>query len=315
MSPAPTVGVDLGGTKIYAVAVTDGEVVASAKRSTPRKGGPDAVISRVIDAIDRLELPAPPARIGIGGPGPSRAGSTLLGPAPNLVGWDVPVDLAPPLRERFGADLLVAVDNDVNAAARAEAAIGAGRGASDLLTVFVGTGVGGGLVLDGRVRTGAHGMAGEIGHLPVVPDGEECGCGGRGHVESYAGRAGMERIARRRHAAGEPTALVELAGDGRMRSSVWEQAVDAGDPMAVELVAAASHHVGTAVAQVALVADVALVAIGGGLAERLGSAFLAAVEQRAHESLPWPSALRVVPTLLGDPVGAIGAALLVAERP
>ncbi|WP_195210462.1 ROK family protein [Actinomarinicola tropica] len=315
MAPPPTVGVDLGGTKIYAVALADGEVVATAKRSTPRTGGPSAVLERVAEAVERLGLDGPPHRIGIGGPGPSRAGRTTLGPAPNLAGWDDAVDLAPPLRERFGEDLVVVVDNDVNAAARAEAALGAGAGAPDLLTVFVGTGVGGGLVLDGRVRTGAHGMAGEIGHLLVVPDGEPCGCGGRGHVEAYAGRAGMERIARRRHDAGEPTALVDLAGEGRMRSSIWAEALASGDAMAAELVESAASHVGTALAQVALVVDVGLVAVGGGLAERLGASFLGAVEQRVHDLLPWDSDLHVVPTRLGDPAGAIGAALLAAEQP
>lgn len=305
----PTVGVDLGGTKIYAVALVDGEVVATAKRSTPREGGPSAVVDRIGDAIDRLGLDAAPSRIGVGGPGPARPGTTTLGPAPNLAGWDAPVDLAPLLRARVG-DVEVAVDNDVNAAARAEAHLGAGRGASDLLAVFVGTGVGGGLVLDGVVRRGAGGMAGEIGHLTVVPDGEPCGCGGRGHLEAYAGRAGIERIARRRHAAGESSLLVELAGDGRMKSSVVESALAEGDPLAVELVAGAAAAVGVAVAQVALVVDVSLVAIGGGLGERLGGPFRDAVSAAARAAIPWPSDLQVVPTQLGDAGGAIGAALL-----
>lgn len=310
----PTVGVDLGGTKIYAVAVADGEVVATAKRSTPRDGGPDAVIARLGDVVDRLDLGGTPTRIGIGGPGPSRPGATTLGPAPNLPGWDVAVDLASPLRARFG-DVAITVENDVNAAARAEARLGAGVGAPDLLAVFVGTGVGGGLVLDGVVRGGAHGMAGEIGHLVVMPDGEVCGCGGRGHVEAYAGRAGIERVARRRHAAGELTALVDLAGEGRMKSSVIAQALAAEDAVAAELVATAAEVVGVAIAQVALVVDIGLVAVGGGLGERLGDPFLAAVRDAVVRTLPWESDLQIVPTRLGDAAGAIGAALLADSSP
>ena len=306
----PTVGVDLGGTKIYAVAVDGGEVVATSKRSTPREGTPADVVDRVGDAIERLGLDGPPTRIGIGGPGPARPGRTTLGPAPNLPEWDEPVDLAAPLRARFGGDVDVRIDNDVNAAARAEARLGAGVGADDLLAVFVGTGVGGGLVLDGHVRRGAHGLAGEIGHLVAVPGGETCGCGGRGHVEAYAGRAGIERIARRRHAGGEATLLVDLAGEGRMKSSVVAEALAAGDPMAAELVAEAAAVVGRAIAEVVLVVDVALVAVGGGLAERLAEPFLVGIRDAASEALPWESDLRIVATRLGDAAGAVGAALL-----
>lgn len=316
MSRVPaTVGVDLGGTKILTAAVVDGEVVATSKRSTPRTGTPADVLDRVADAIDRLEVEGKEiggrlTRIGIGAPGPARPDSTLVGAAPNLPGWDEPVDVGAALRDRFG-DVEVRVGNDVNVAALAEFHHGAGRDSEHLLAVFVGTGVGGGLVLDGRLRTGHSGVAGEIGHLSVVPDGEPCGCGGLGHVESYAGRAGIERIARRRHEAGEPTALVELAGEGRMKSSVVAGALDKGDVMAGELVADAARIVGVAVASVVLVVDVGTVAIGGGLAERLGEPFLTSVEESCRRALPWDSAVPdIVPTRLGDDAGALGAALL-----
>ena len=312
-----TIGVDLGGTKILTVALVDGEVVATAKRSTPRTGTPDDVLERVGDAIDRLDVGGRDiggtiTRIGVGAPGPPQPGGTTVGAAPNLPGWDAPVDVGAVLRERFG-EVEVRVDNDVNVAALAEFQMGAGREVDDLLAVFVGTGVGGGLVLGGDLRVGATGLAGEIGHLPVVPGGDPCGCGGRGHVESYAGRAGIERIARRRHEGGEPTALVELAGEGRMKSSVIAAALAQGDAMAEDLVADAARVVGLAVASVSLVVDVGTVAIGGGLAERLAEPFLSAIDASCRAALPWPAATpRVVPTELGDDAGAIGAALLFA---
>jgi glucokinase len=312
-----TIGVDLGGTKILTAAVVDGEVVATAKRSTPRTGTPSDVLERVADAIDKLDVGGPEiggriSRIGIGAPGPARPGSTMVGAAPNLPGWDEPVDVGAALRERFG-DIEVQVGNDVNVAALAEFHHGAGRDAEDMLAVFVGTGVGGGLVLGGRLRAGSSGVAGEIGHLPVVTGGEPCGCGGAGHVESYAGRAGIERIARRRHGAGEHTALVELAGDGRMKSSVIADALAEGDAMTAELVSEAARIVGLAVASVVLSVDVGTVAIGGGLAERLGEPFLAAVAESCHHAVPWKAAVPdIVPTRLGDDAGALGAALLFA---
>src|SRR6266550_1590552 len=108
-------------------------------------------------------------------------------------------------------------------------------GAAAVLGVWVGTGVGGGLILDGTLRRGDSGYAGEIGHTIVHPGGRVCGCGGRGHLEAYAGRAALEREARERHAAGTPTALVELAGDARMTSRVWASALDASDVVAIEL--------------------------------------------------------------------------------
>jgi glucokinase len=310
-----TVGVDLGGTKILTAAVVDGEVVATAKRSTPRTGTPADVLDQVAAAIDKLDVEGPDIegrimRIGIGAPGPARPGGTTVGAAPNLPGWDEPVDVGAALRERFG-DVEVQVGNDVNVAALAEFHRGAGRDADDLLAVFVGTGVGGGLVLGGRLRAGNSGVAGEIGHLPVVADGEPCGCGGTGHVESYAGRAGIERIARRRHDSGEHTALVELAGDGRMKSSVIAGALAAGDAMTAELLADAARFVGLAVASVVLAVDVGTVAVGGGLAERLGESFLDAITDSCREAVPWPSAVpSIVPTQLGDEAGALGAALL-----
>jgi glucokinase len=309
-----TVGVDLGGTKILTVAVVGGEVVATAKRSTPREGTPADVLARVGDAIDRLDVGGKKihghiVQVGLGAPGPGAPGGTTVGPAPNLPGWDHPVDVVPALSERY-PDAEIRVDNDVNVAAFAEAKRGAGRGKRDLLAVFVGTGVGGGVVLDGDLRRGASGLAGEIGHIQIVPGGEPCGCGGTGHVEAYAGRAGIERIARRRHAAGEATALVELAGDGRMKSSVVAAALAEGDAMAIGLVADAARAVGQAIASVSLIVDIGTVAIGGGLAERLGEPFLTSIGDACRDALPWAATPEIVPTRLGDDAGAVGAALL-----
>jgi glucokinase len=206
----------------------------------------------------------------------------------------------------------VVLDNDVNVATVAEHRLGAARDTDDVLGVFVGTGVGGGLVLGGDLRRGVTGATGEIGHMVVeVELGRRCGCGLAGHVEAYAGRASIEREARRRHAEGEATALVDLAGDGRMKSSVVAKALAAGDPMAIELLDEAVRALGAGIASAVTLLDLPLVVVGGGLADKLGSGFVGRIEEAVRSRLFLASSpVRVVPAELGDLGGAIGAALL-----
>lgn len=309
----PLVGIDLGGTKLQGVRVDGGEVVADAKIATPRTGVA-GVVGAVVECIERLGGTASLDGIGIGAPGVIEAGTGTLVRAPNLVGFDGPVPLAALLGEALdlASSVPLVVDNDVNAAVVAEHRLGAARGVDDVLGVWVGTGVGGGLVLDGRLRRGPSGGAGEIGHVGVVVDGgRQCGCGLFGHLEAYAGRASMEIEARRRHRAGTPTRLVEIAGDKRMKSSVFAKALEAGDEVAVELLDDAVRALGVALASVATLVDLQVVVVGGGLAAKVGPRFVGRVEQAVRSRLfVRPSPLRVVPAALGDLAGALGAALL-----
>jgi glucokinase len=199
----------------------------------------------------------------------------------------------------------------VNVATVAEHQLGAGKGASDVLGVFVGTGVGGGMVLGGQLRRGKEGYAGEIGHIVIRQGGRRCGCQGLGHLEAYAGRGAMEEIARDRAAHGTRTVLVELAGEGRMTSSVFAAALEQGDPVVVELLDDAVSALGAGIGSAVTLLDVEVVVVGGGLADRLGPAFVGRVEQAAREQLfASASRLRVVPAALGDQAGALGAALI-----
>jgi glucokinase len=307
------VGVDLGGTKVQAVAVSGDEVTASARRSTPA-GGPEAVVAAVAEVIAELGDPKAVAAVGVGAPGAIEVGSGVVQRAPNLEGFDHPVPLGELLSKALGG-VPVAVDNDVNVAALAEHRLGAGVGSDDLLAVFVGTGVGGGLILGGQVRRGPGGVAGEIGHVIVKDGGRRCGCGGHGHLEAYAGRAGMERTARKRHEDGTKTKLVKLAGDGRMKSSVFAKALDEGDKLARELVDEAAQALGAALASAVALVDLDRVVLGGGLGDRLGQPFIDAVQQATHERLFIPDApFSIVPAALGDLAGARGAALLAREQ-
>jgi glucokinase len=307
------VGVDLGGTKIQVIQVADDEIVASARRDTPPGGGPEAVVAAVAQVVGELGDTKGVTAVGVGAPGAIDAGTGVVKRAPNLAGFDHPVPLGPLLSEALG--LPVVVDNDVNVAALAEHRLGAGVGSDDLLAVFVGTGVGGGLVLGGQVRRGPGGVAGEIGHVIVRDGGRRCGCGGRGHLEAYAGRAGMERTARKRHDEGTKTKLVKLAGHGRMKSSVFAKALEEGDHLAQELVDEAAQALGAALASAVALVDLDRVVLGGGLGDRLGAPFIEAVERETRERLFVPDApFAVVPAALGDLAGARGAALLAREQ-
>jgi glucokinase len=305
------IGIDLGGTKIYGVRLKGTDVVAEAKGKTPVQGGPLAIVDAIAELVDELGgAKAAPDGLGVGAPGVIDVETGVIRVAPNLPGWIEPFALGPALAEATGVSK-VALDNDVNVGIAAEHRLGAAKGADEVLGVFVGTGVGGGLVLGGAVRRGASGLAGEIGHVVVKPGGRPCGCGGRGHLEAYAGRAGMERRARELEAKGQDTALVELAKAKRMTSSVWAKALAAGDHVAVTLIDEAVAALGRAVAGAVLLLDLELVVVGGGLADRLGPAFVGRIEQAVRGDLFGGSKVRVVPAELGDRAGAIGAALLV----
>lgn len=309
----PVVGIDLGGTKVFGALVDPGRTGLAAVLQDAKAPTPAAGVDSVLDAVEALvrSLDPSPTAVGIGTPGVVEPGSGRVLLAPNLPGFDRPVDVGRLLAERLGCH--VAVGNDVNVAALGEARAGAGVGHDDLLAVWLGTGLGAGLILDGRLRVGPHGLAGELGHAVVVPDGRRCGCGGRGHLEAYIGRRALELEARALHAAGRTTQLVELAAGGSMKSKVFRTAYDAGDAVARELIDEGIALLGTAVVNVALTVDIGAVVVGGGLGERFG----ALVAERVAESLRTLGFAGVRPVvleaLLGDHAGALGAARLAAE--
>jgi glucokinase len=310
-------GVDLGGTKIQAVVVDARNAVAGQSRApTPTTGGPADVAAAMAAAlraaaqeagVETAEL----AHVGVGSPGSVDAAAGTVASARNLPGWEGSYALAAELAALLATG--VALGNDVQVATNAEAQLGAGRGRRSMLGVFWGTGVGGGIVLDGRPWLG-RGGAGEIGHVVVQLGGAPCPCGRRGCMEAYAGRGAMERRARELHAAGAETELFELArrrGRERLTSGVWAAALKRGDPLATELVDRAVEALGAGVASVDNVLDVEVVILGGGLGVRFGQAYAdrisgAMLPHLFHDHRPPP----VVVAELGDLGGAIGASML-----
>jgi glucokinase len=309
----PVIGVDLGATKIYAVVLEDGQVAAEAKGKTPVQGGPLAVVDAIRRVVEGLGAPRRARLVGVGVPGTVDDDARTVRRAPNLAGWVGPFDMGAALSEALGGRAVV-VENDVNVGTFAEQRAGAARGMADVLGVFVGTGVGGGLVLGGGLRRGPAGLAGEIGHCVVRSEGRACRCGGKGHLEAYAGRASMERRARTLESRGRDTKLVDLAPARRMTSSVFAKALSAKDKVATELVDEAVTALGVAVANAVVVLDVPAVVLGGGLADRLGPAFAARVEDAARSRSYRDEPFRVLGTVLGDRGGAMGAAMFASER-
>lgn len=308
------IGIDLGGTKVYGVVHHGDKIKKDAKRKTPTSGGPTAVVETIVGVIDDMGGTEGVKGVGIGAPGAVDHEAGVVRQAPNLAGWqETDVALGSLVSKALGG-IAVFVDNDANVGTLAEHRKGAGQGAADVLGVWVGTGVGGGLILESQLRRGPTGFAGEIGHTVVHPGGRRCGCGGAGHLEAYAGRASMEREARARAAEGTMNKLVEQAGDGRMTSSVWAAALDARDPVAVELIDGAVAALGVAVANAITLLDLEAVVVGGGLTDRLGPTFVGRIEQEARSQVfAQRSTARVVPAALGDQSGALGAALMAAE--
>jgi glucokinase len=310
-------GIDLGGTKIQAVVVDDeSEVLGQARTPTPTEGGPadvaEAMAAALRDAAEAAQVEtADLTGVGVGSPGAVDEAAGTVASARNLPGWEGTFALGQDLGGRLGAP--VRLGNDVQVATDAEFQLGAAREYDSVLGVFWGTGVGGGIVLDGRPWVG-RGSAGEIGHVVVRRGGARCPCGRRGCMEAYAGRAAMESRARKLRDRGDHTVLFDIMrkrGRERLTSGVWARALRAEDPMAVRIVARAIAALGAGIASAQNILDVDAVIIGGGLGVRLGEPYVARITAAMHPHLfldTRPPAVRLA--ALGDLGGAVGAALL-----
>jgi glucokinase len=297
-------GIDLGGTSIKG-ALVDGEysVLASVLDATPQGAPPGGLIDAVVEVAGALVAQASSRGIEVAALTVATAGvvdeqAGIVRWAGNLAWRDTPV--APLVEERTGipATLL----NDARAAARAEGLLGAARGAHDFIMVTLGTGIGGAVVVDGQPVRGAHGLAGEIGHLRVVADGCRCGCGGRGCLETIASaRAVAERYnwlwGSSEEVGAETVVERALTGDARA-AGVWREAVDA---------------LATALAAIVAVVDCELIVVGGGMA-LAGRALLDPLEAALGERITLARPPRLALAQLGDRAGALGAAVAAWNR-
>jgi glucokinase len=311
-------GIDLGGTKIQTVVVDEkNEVLGESRRPTPTKGGPEDVAREMAAAMREAASQAglgtrDLSGVGIGSPGDADEDTGDVSDARNLPGWTGTFPLGKTLEEQLGAP--VRIGNDVSVAVQGEFELGAGRKFKTVLGVWWGTGVGGGLILDGKQWLG-RGAAGEIGHVVVKRGGARCTCGRRGCMEAYAGRMAMEIKARKEVKKGAKTDLFEIMqehGRDRLTSGIWERGLKHGDDLATRLIDRAVKALGVGIASSVNLIDPEAVIIGGGLGERLGHKYVHRIAQRMHPHLfvdDRPPEMRLA--ALGDLGGAIGAALLV----
>lgn len=323
MAAEYALGIDVGGTKIYAgvVNLTTGKVVATARKRTHPERGADFFAERLqvvaAAALDnaRLNGNGKVAAIGVGLAGQvDRARGLLLG-APNLASDVVDMPIRDLLAGRF--HLPVVLGNDVEIGAYGEHHYGAARDSQSFVCVFVGTGVGGAIVSDGALWRGATGTAGEIGHTVVQYGGRLCGCGGRGHLEAYASRTAITRVLLAELARGRKSKLSELykPDEPVIRSKVLARCEEAGDELVIEILTEAGDYLGAGLGSLATLVNPQRIVVGGGVIEATRTVFARARQRAPEVALPTPGrALEIVRTALGDDSGIIGAAWMAGHQ-
>ena len=307
---ALTVGVDVGGTKIAAGVVDDsGKILARTRRDTPFTD-PAAIVENIVAVTQELAAGYDITGVGVGSAGFVDAGRSTVLFAPNLAWRDVHV------RDQVTAatDLPTVVENDANAAAWGEFQFGAAEDVDDMVCITVGTGIGGGLVLDGALYRGAHGIGAEVGHMRIVPGGLRCGCGNLGCLEQYASGSALVREARAAAVEhpGPAARLLALAGGDpeAVTGPMVTTAAEEGDELAVSLLAELGRWLGEALATLTAILDPAVFVIGGGVSEAgallldpAREAYSANVTGKGHR----PEA-QIRAATLGNDAGIVGAA-------
>ncbi|MFI2760225.1 ROK family protein [Streptomyces echinatus] len=297
------IALDVGGTGMKAALVTDGgELLHRARRATGRERGPDAVVATILDFAAELYAygaehhGAPALAAGLAVPGIVDEEHGVAAYAANL-GWrDVPLRAL--LTERLG--IPVALGHDVRTGGLAEGRIGAGKGADRFLFVPLGTGIAGAIGIDGRVEAGAHGFAGEIGHVVVRPGGADCPCGQRGCLERYASASAVSE------------AWAAACGDPDADAADCAKAVASGDPNAVRVWQEAVDALADGLVTAVTLLDPRTLIIGGGLAEA-GEVLFQPLRDAVRRRVTFQKLPTIVPAALGDTAGCLGAGLLARD--
>ena len=308
---AHSIGVDVGGTKVLGGVVNEhGTVLAHARRDTPRQGGA-ALTQAIADVALELMKDFEVESVGISAAGFVSSDRKTMLATPNIAGWNG-VNLDKELGSLIGLPLVI--ENDANAAAWGEARFGAGVNEDHLMMLTIGTGIGGGVVVNGQLYRGAFGIAAEFGHMRVVPDGHLCGCGARGCFEQYASGNALLRHAREAISASPEVARNLLAlGDGTVAGLTGKHITDAarqGDAVALAAFNTTAQWLGVGIASLSVVLDPACVVIGGGVIDA-GEILLAPTRAAVERNMPFagkhPSP-RIIAAELGNEAGLVGAA-------
>ena len=300
------IGVDLGGTNLRTALVTpEGNVLEKYKEATDASAGYQRVIEQLIRSIERQRNNAGKrglavSTVGVGAPGVIHANRGVVVKSPNFPDWN---NL--PLKQLLETSIAlpVCIENDANAAALGEQWRGAGKGIGSMILLTLGTGVGGGIILDGRIWEGADGMAGEIGHMTLVPEGRKCGCGNRGCLEMYASARG----------------IVMSYREGRERSEVTAEQIyndaRAGDALARSVMSEMGRFLGIGMASLINIFNPEMIVVGGGVRDAWNLFIETARQEIRERAFAYPAErTQIVPSSLGDDAGMIGAAAAALQR-
>jgi glucokinase len=315
-----SLGIDLGGTKILtAVSNTAGKILSCDLRPTPAKEGQVAVVKSILDSVgrtlDQAQITAVNlAVVGVGAPGLSNPETGILYTSPNLPGWDN-VPLRDIVEKELGRKAFLI--NDANAAAVGEFHFGAGRGVRNLIYITISTGIGGGIIIDGKIYPGSTGTSGELGHMVINDEGPQCNCGNRGCWETLASGTAMAREARHKIREGTATALLNYV-DGdveKINAEAIHKAAQAGDKMSNELIARTAYYLGVGLSNLINIFNPEVIIIGGGLSN-IGDTLLkpafVEVKQRAFKQSY--QAVHFTRSELGSNSGVLGAAVFALEQ-
>lgn len=306
-----TIGIDVGGTKVLGGVVDEsGKVLTLARKDTPRQGG-SALTQTIADVAKELLQQHSVSSVGVSAAGFVSSDRKTMLATPNIADWNG-VDLDNQLTELIG--LPVVIENDANAAAWGEAKFGAGKNQDHMMMLTVGTGIGGGIVVNGALYRGAFGIAAEFGHMRVVPDGHICGCGARGCFEQYASGNALLRHAREAINASPEVARNLLSrGDGTvagLTGQVITEAAREGDPVALAAFNTTGQWLGAGIASLSVLLDPACVVIGGGVIDA-GEILLRPTRESLERSMPFAGKHpypQIIAAQLGNEAGLVGVA-------
>ena len=320
MNSNPVLTTDLGGTKMVVALVSpDGKVIDRHRQPTLAKEGPETVIDRLCSSIDLLlgrnsTLPRQLEAMSFGIAGIIDARSGIVDKAPNLPGWEN-LKLKDIIYDRYTVP--VHILNETDAAALGEHRYGAGKGLKNIALITIGTGIGGGLVLDGRLFLGSSGSAFEIGHMVIKDDGPECGCGKNGCLETLASGTAIGREARRRVTEGEKSTLFDMVNGviEEITAEKVHKAAKQGDPVALRVLAGASHYLGLGIINLVTIINPEMIIIGGSVA-RIGNLLLNPVRRMVKDKTfaLMVKNLTIVRTRLGEDATLIGAAAYALDQ-
>jgi glucokinase len=304
-----SIGIDLGGTQIRAVRIDrDSQIHAHQRIATAATSGPQVVIGQIEQLIAAMVGGLSPDQIigiGVASPGPVdlRAGIALR--APTIAGWfNIPLKAL--LEERTG--LRVELRNDANMAALGEWRFGSGRGCEHFVYVTISTGIGGGIIIDNKPLLGREGMAGEVGHMTLLPDGPSCTCGNRGCWEALASGTALAQFAATALADGPSSLIRDIAAGAPVRGAHVAAAAERGDPLALTLMQREGEWIGIGVVNLLHMYSPERVALGGGVSQNL--ALLEPYIRRTIDERAMPPFrdVTICAAQLGDDAGVIGAA-------